>query len=372
MTSRKMVQNLLWVISACTFALPSLAEREGVELGIGVNQFLFGDDIGLEDDTGWRANIGYRFANPWGIELSHNDVAAEITGGIGEVDVTHTYLDLLYHFNSGGKVEPYLALGYGKADMELADGDTYDVGFGFKFYLSDHALVRPDIHYADVDEFGDEHLIASLNVSWLLGGSSAPKKAPQKAAEVKVMDGDKDGVADSADACPNTQANVSVDSRGCPLDSDGDGVYDYEDKCPGTSMKVKVDAQGCPVILKDDVSIELKVNFDSNSDVVKAEYLPEVRRVADFLEQYVNTAVVIEGHTDTSGAADYNKQLSQRRADAVARVLVEQFGVDATRVRSVGFGEENPVADESTPEGRVANRRVVAEISAQVEKPVER
>lgn len=372
MTSKRIAQHVLWIIAACTFTSSAFADREGVNLGIGTNRFMFGDDIDLDDSAGWRANIDYRFASPWGIELSYNKATADIISGPGEVDVTHTYLDLLYHFNSGGKVEPYIALGYGNADVDIVDGNTYDAGLGLKFYLSENTIIRPDIHYADVDEFGDDHMIASLNISWHLGGSSAPKKAPAKAAAVKVMDGDKDGVADSADACPNTQANVPVDARGCPLDSDGDGVYDYEDKCPGTSMKVKVDAQGCPVILKDDVSIELKVNFDSNSDVVKAEYLPEVRRVADFLEQYVNTAVVIEGHTDTSGAADYNKQLSQRRADAVARVLVEQFGVDATRVRSVGFGEENPVADESTPAGRVANRRVVAEISAQVEKPVER
>ena len=349
-------------------SVSALAERKGVELGLGASQFLFGDDTGLEDDVGWKANLGYRFGSPWGIELSHNDVTAGIENTSLELDVTHTYFDVLYHLNSGGKVEPYFALGYGNADAELVDGDTFDVGFGLKFYLSDHAILRPDIHYADVDEFADPHMIASLTFSLLLGGSSSAPKKIVVASEPEPDDTDKDGVQDSMDECPATPMGVGVDARGCPLDSDGDGVYDFQDKCPDTAARLKVDAQGCPVVLKDSVSINIKVNFDSNSDVVRAEYLPEIRRVAEFLEQYANTVVVIEGHTDTSGSAQYNKSLSQRRANAVARVLVDQLGISARRVSAVGYGEEQPIADESTREGMLANRRVVAEISTEVEK----
>jgi len=94
--------------------------------------------------------------------------------------------------------------------------------------------------------------------------------------------------------------------------------------------------------------------------------------VAEFLQQYVGTSVVIEGHTDTSGSASYNKNLSQRRADAVAAVLVQQMGVSQARVSAMGYGEEQPIADESTATGREANRRVVAKVSAKVESMEEK
>lgn len=363
---KKILVPLFSMLVVLFASLDAFAQREGIELGMGISRFSFGDDIGLEDHNGFRAHLGYRFDNPWGIELAYNRTTTEFAFSTSDTDVTHWYADALYHFNSGGNVEPYLALGYGVADADVVDGDTWDLGLGIKFYISEQFVIRPDIHYADVDEFTDSHMISSLNLSWLIGASkSAPKKVV--VAETAPADADKDGVADELDRCPGTPIGVTVDSRGCPLDSDGDGVYDYQDKCPGTAAKLKVDAEGCPMVLTDTVSINLKVNFDSNSDVVKPEYYPEIRQVAEFLEQYANTRVVIEGHTDSSGAADYNKTLSQKRADAVAKILIEQMNVSANRVSAVGYGEERLIADESTREGRLANRRVVAEISTQVE-----
>jgi len=254
-----------------------------------------------------------------------------------------------------------LALGYGSADAEIADGESFDIGAGLKIYVNDSFSIRPDIHYADVDEFNDRHIITSLSLSWLFGGksASAPAPAPKPAAP---LDSDNDGVPNGQDNCPASPAGSAVNSVGCPVDSDKDGVADIDDKCANTAMGTTVDASGCAAI-EAPVSIELKVNFDSNSSVVKAEYLGEIQRVADFLKQYKNTDAVIEGHTDTSGSASYNKSLSQRRADAVAKLLVDQFGINPSRVSAIGYGEERPIADESTREGMLANRRVIAEIS---------
>jgi outer membrane protein OmpA-like peptidoglycan-associated protein len=75
------------------------------------------------------------------------------------------------------------------------------------------------------------------------------------------------------------------------------------------------------------------------------------------LQQYPASTVDVIGHTDNTGSADYNQDLSARRASAVAGVLLEQ-GVDPARVRSFGRGENEPVATNLTPEGRQQNRRV--------------
>lgn len=82
------------------------------------------------------------------------------------------------------------------------------------------------------------------------------------------------------------------------------------------------------------------------------------------MKRFPSTTVLIEGHSDSSGSASKNKALSQRRADAVRSALVERFGIPAERVTAKGFGIESPIADNATAEGRAANRRVVATLSA--------
>ena len=73
---------------------------------------------------------------------------------------------------------------------------------------------------------------------------------------------------------------------------------------------------------------------------------------------------MLEGHTDSVGTDAYNQRLSERRANAVREVLVNQYGVEAGRVDAVGYGESRPVADNATDAGRAINRRVEAEVEA--------
>ncbi|TXH97053.1 MAG: OmpA family protein [Pseudomonas sp.] len=112
------------------------------------------------------------------------------------------------------------------------------------------------------------------------------------------------------------------------------------------------------------VRVELDVKFDFDKAVVKQESQPDIRALADFMSQYPSTSTVVEGHTDSVGTDAYNQNLSERRANAVRDVLVNQYGVGASRVSSVGYGESRPVADNATAEGRAINRRVEAEVEA--------
>ncbi|MDO5769405.1 MAG: OmpA family protein [Psychrobacter sp.] len=128
--------------------------------------------------------------------------------------------------------------------------------------------------------------------------------------------------------------------------------------------------QSAPVIpkLTEQVNISLKVLFDNNEAVVKPEYYSEVKAVADFMQQYPNTQTVIEGHTDSVGKDSHNQQLSQRRAEAVKQLLTDQFGIDASRLSAIGFGETKPIASNDTQMGREQNRRVVAVINERVSR----
>jgi outer membrane protein OmpA-like peptidoglycan-associated protein len=100
------------------------------------------------------------------------------------------------------------------------------------------------------------------------------------------------------------------------------------------------------------------IQFDTDSDRLKAESAAVIRSVARGLETNPNLKLRIEGHTDSTGNAAHNLDLSKRRADAVKAVLVSQFGVDAARLTCEGIGPAKPIDSNDTPQGRAQNRRV--------------
>jgi OOP family OmpA-OmpF porin len=199
-------------------------------------------------------------------------------------------------------------------------------------------------------------------------GSQIPGCDKIAAVPVEPMeaDSDGDGVADSRDQCPNTPAGVLVDEQGCPLDTDRDRVADYRDKCPNTPLGQKVDEDGCKLKSQVLMKVDLDVHFAHNADQVEEGYAMDIRRVAEFMRKHSDTEVVLEGHTDSTGSDVYNKALSERRAAAVSSYMQSRYNIPAGRVRSVGYGESRPIADNDTAEGRRTNRRVVAVVQTKV------
>jgi OOP family OmpA-OmpF porin len=202
------------------------------------------------------------------------------------------------------------------------------------------------------------------------GVSDCEDKCPGTPAGVEVdangcpIDSDGDGVPDYLDKCPGTPAGVEVDADGCPLDSDGDGVPDYLDKCPGTPAGAPVDENGCQIDETIVISAEAVLfAFDSDtvSDSFKAALDEEIPHLRDNPKV---VSIVVEGHTDSTGPAAYNQGLSERRANAVRDYLVAE-GVEAEKITTVGKGEEEPVADNSTAEGRALNRRVELDVDVE-------
>ncbi|MDU0371876.1 OmpA family protein [Hymenobacter endophyticus] len=113
----------------------------------------------------------------------------------------------------------------------------------------------------------------------------------------------------------------------------------------------------------------IKITFDSgllfakNSSALTSAAQENIQELAKTLIKYGDTNVIVEGHTDISGTDAINNPLSQRRAQAVAN-YAQQQGVDASRFTVTGYGSTQPIADNSTEAGRVANRRVEVAIFA--------
>ena len=105
------------------------------------------------------------------------------------------------------------------------------------------------------------------------------------------------------------------------------------------------------VIGSEDISITLNVLFANNQATITNSFLGDIKQVAAVMQKYPDIVVTIEGHTDSQASEQYNRQLSQRRADAVRQELIK-YGIDATRLLAVGYGESKPIADNSTATGR--------------------
>lgn len=108
---------------------------------------------------------------------------------------------------------------------------------------------------------------------------------------------------------------------------------------------------------------QFNVMFDFDSAGVSSGHSAMLDGMAKFIQSYPKMAVILEGHTDNKGSKNYNLTLSQSRADAVKNVLIDQYGIEAIRLNTLGYGETMPIDTNNTEQGRQNNRRVVAVIN---------
>lgn len=169
-------------------------------------------------------------------------------------------------------------------------------------------------------------------------------------------DSDGDGIEDRKDKCPGVAG--TKDGEGCP-DSDGDGIYDNADVCPNVAGIAA--NKGCPEIKKEDVKkinvAARGINFETKEAKITPDSYKNLDELVKLLNQYPEANVQIDGHTDNVGESAKNMVLSQSRCDAVVAYLINK-GVAAGRMKAVGHGDTQPIADNSTDKGRKENRRV--------------
>ena len=261
--------------------------------------------------------------------------------------------------------KPYVLVGAGQSKIKIENAagnevaeskDTIgNLGLGAMYRINDALSLRGEaraIHNFD-NNWWEGMALAGLEV--VLGGHLAPTVAVPPMVEPNLY----------------TPPIVVVESD---LDSDGDGVPDSIDACPGTPMNVVVDERGCPVPvdITDELKMELRVFFDNDKSAIKNQYKPEIAKVAEKMREYPNSIARVEGHASKTGpSARYNQRLSEARAVAVKSMLTNEFGIAPNRLSTVGYGYDQPIADNNTEEGRAMNRRVYAIITGDKTMTVE-
>jgi len=313
-------------------------------------------DGGLYDDgRGVAFEYGFRFTQSWAARVEFTALDLDYAGG-GDESGEMVGVDALYFMPN----DAWFVFGGVKRQAVGESTTLGNIGIGKHWDI--HEDVKLVTEIAAYHDFGEDYNDYSVKVGIAIpfgkGTPAAPKdsdndgvvdskdQCPMTPAGVRVdangcsIDDDNDGVLNNVDQCPNTPAGTKVDATGCAIkDSDNDGVVDSKDMCPDTPAGVKVDAKGCTVFDEETVEITLRVLFDNESAVVKMPKDPEISEFAEFMKQYPSTTAVIEGHTSAPGSEAYNMDLSKRRAANFKEVMVDMYGIEGSRLETIGYGE---------------------------------
>jgi OOP family OmpA-OmpF porin len=343
-------------------------------------------------DRGVSLDVGRALNERWNFEVGLRRLDPE---GIGAQVQKEIDFDFQRVFRRSQRFSPYVLLGLGAIDAELRNSPltdssiSYAVGAGFyaDIFGDARAALRVEYRSRFDDLFsasGDDDII-SIGLQFPFGGQPEPVVTRAVDADTDgdgvpdsadrcpntprgdrvdangctiVLDDDGDGVPNDRDQCPNTMAGVAVDVNGCELDGDGDGIVDRLDRCPDTRAGAAVDINGCEI--RDEITLP-GVNFETNSDVLVADAISVLNEATATLLRNPQLVVEVAGHTDSDGAAEYNLDLSNRRAAAVRQFFIDR-GVPADSLSARGYGESQPIADNTTAAGKAMNRRVVLRI----------
>ncbi len=145
-------------------------------------------------------------------------------------------------------------------------------------------------------------------------------------------------------------------------DFDRDGVIEARERCDETLEGANINNYGCGQIKPINERRELKVLFANDSYYLDPKYYGQVEELAEFMRQYPNTKVTIEGHCSKVGSYEHNLDLSQNRANAITALLAERFGISPSRLTAIGYSFDRPVDPTHTSQAHERNRRVIAEV----------
>ena len=379
-------------------------DTDATQLGVwfGPRLFSSNSNLGYVDGAAFHETLansielGVRVARPFfpwlvpelELAMSPTHSQADGTPVTASVFYVEPRLQLRFELMPGKRVQPFVVVGGAAAISASSARMTYDssvlgegyVGGGVRIDTGKGLTFRIDARVSIVPSIDDSVTVEGelgLGLEVHIGEHHAPKPV----VHVEVSDCDGDGIPDDKDQCPDRAEDKDgfEDADGCPdIDNDRDRVLDIADKCPNVPETYNgfEDEDGCPDTVPADVdelkgTVEGLIYADGETAVRDSADAP-LKKIAATMARHKGIRVILIGHTDDREAKQFatppakgdpppdltqvNEDLSAR-ADAV-RIELEKLGVAAGRIDVEGQGAENPVGDNETPRGRLANRRV--------------
>lgn len=330
-------------LSAPVLAQQTEVEKDDFYLGARVGAFAADDDrVAVKNgqaffvDDGFKTitsgiEAGMMFTEAWEARIYYDYMDADLVGG-GDGYGDSYGVDALYHFNNSF----YAGLGVNNTEI----GDVTDVAarltLGHRSFITDNLAWRIEGGAQRGWEEDYTEMFANIGLQWFFGGrdtSPEPRTRPDPQPEPVKQE---------------------------PVDSDGDGVVDAKDKCANTPRTYSVDENGCIMYENETITEDLLVEFDLNSSKIRSDAFSKIEETAEFMKKHPQLDVTIHGHTDSTGKADYNQWLSERRAESVVKALVNRYGIEESRVASKGHGESQLKVKENSAADRQENRRIEA------------
>lgn len=289
----------------------------------------------IDGGSGLGLELGFLFSPHWGIRLEWGRQDFERSSPLAEGgDENRFGLDLMYRFTEKNHLYTYAGLksvtpGEGHAVANLGLGASLPVGSRWSLFVEGAFYEGLKENFRD---FG-----AKAGIRYQLYNSEPSFVSPHKAVQTVV---------------------VSMEES----DLDKDGVIDRLDLCPGTAEKQQINEEGCPIKEQTLASMQLNILFQNDSAELDPSYHEEIGKVADFMQNHPGSFVEIGGHTSSPGSSEYNQKLSQARAEAVANILVDNYGINAERITAKGYGESRLLDPTDSEAAHTENRRIEAVI----------
>lgn len=320
------IKNSLAVLAGSLMAITSVdtfAQGQGsVEGEAFVKRYFTDSAREMGNGQLYGGGLGYFLTDDVELGLSYgeyHDIRGDNDYGNKKIKGSLTSLDAYYHFaKPGSLIRPYISTGVAHQSISNAydsgrDRDTIlNLGVGAKLYLTNNLYARAGVDgMYGLGNHQAEYMLSGA-IGFNFGGGKKVEPAPPAPAPAAPVE---------------------------------------------------------PAPAPETVRVQLDVKFDFDKATIQEGSYDDIKQVADFMKQFPQTTTVVEGHTDSVGSEQYNQKLSERRANAVRNALVDKYGVEGSRVQAVGYGEDKPIADNRTKEGRAINRRVDATVEAQVASP---
>ncbi|RVU01812.1 OmpA family protein [Mucilaginibacter limnophilus] len=342
------------------------------------------NDAGLADP----ANQGY---DKFETEYWQGTLSAYVN--IGSVDFMHRKNSLNFYVKGGAGLAWYNPVtwrnggpdGTGSTEFDpkgthgldrnntYAKGWVVPVGVGAKFRLSNAVALNVGytMTFIDEDNFDgfaknypgslDSYSYAYAGLEFTFGSSSKPNMDWVNPVAMLYDELYDPALRQEVEALKGRVSAVETAVSDLKKDSDGDGVSDQFDKCPNTPAGTVVDGAGCAIVFPaaasaDSAGAYSNIQFEFDSSVLRTSAYPALDATSADLRSSGAT-VTIKGYASSEGTPAYNMSLSKDRANSVKTYLVNS-GVPASKLKVKAYGETNPIADNSTEEGRILNRRV--------------